>query len=103
MYWVYIIKSNSADRFYIGQTENLDNRIFHHNSGREKYTKIASDWQLVFSKEYKTRKEAQKKENFIKKQKSRIFIEKVISGKIDIDKFPGSLAVPNRREGSCLN
>ncbi len=88
MYWIYIIKSNSANRYYIGQTSNLENRIFHHNSGSEKYTKIATDWHLVFSKEYKTRTEVQKVENFIKKQKSRIFIEKVISGKINLDIIP---------------
>ncbi len=90
MYWVYILNSNSADRFYIGQTANLDNRIFHHNSGREKYTKRASDWELVYSKKFNTRTQAQKVENFIKKQKSRTFIEKIIAGTIDLDHFLGS-------------
>jgi putative endonuclease len=89
MFWVYIIKSNSVNRYYIGHTANLKNRIEHHRSGREKYTKIASDWCLVFSKEYKTRTQAQKTENFIKRQKSRIFTEKVISGKINLENIPG--------------
>jgi putative endonuclease len=89
MYWIYIIKSSSANRYYIGQTANLKNRIHHHNAGREKYTRIASDWQLVFSKEYQTRTQAQKVENFIKKQKSKAFIEKIIFGIVKLDVIPG--------------
>jgi putative endonuclease len=89
MYWVYILRSDAVDRYYIGQTGDLKNRLFHHRSGRERYTKIASDWKLVFSKEFKTRTDAQRVENFIKKQKSRKFIEKVINGIIDLEKIPG--------------
>ena len=89
MYWVYILRSDTVNRYYIGQTEDIERRIFHHRSGREKYTKIASDWQLVFSKEYKTRHEARNVERFIKKQKSKVFIEKIIDGNINLDTVPG--------------
>ncbi len=89
MFWVYLIKSNSANRYYIGQTANLKNRINYHNSGREKYTKIASDWLLVYSKASKTRKQAQTVENFIKKQKSRTFIDKIIAGNVNLNGIPG--------------
>ena len=86
MYWLYIIKSEAVNKYYTGQTADIEKRIFHHNSGREKYTKIASDWKLVYSKKYKTRQEAHKVENFIKSQKSRVFIEKIIKGTIDLCK-----------------
>ncbi|MBI4654511.1 MAG: GIY-YIG nuclease family protein [Nitrospirae bacterium] len=85
MYWVYIIKSALVNKYYVGHTANIESRIFHHRAGREKYTKIASDWQVVFSKEFKTRKEAKEVENFIKKQKSKIFIEKIIAGKVNLN------------------
>ena len=74
-----------VNRYYIGQTEDIERRIFHHRSGREKFTKRASDWQLVFSKEFKTRTEAKRIESFIKKQKSKIFTEKIINGEITLD------------------
>ncbi len=91
MYWVYILRSDSADRYYVGQTDNLENRINAHRSGRGKYTRIASDWHVIFRKEYETRTQAQKVENFIKRQKSRVFIEKIIAGEIvlDIERIPG--------------
>ncbi len=91
MYWVYILRSDSADRYYIGQTDNPEKRINAHRSGKSEYTRRASDWYLVYKKEYETRKQAQKVENFIKRQKSRTFLEKIISGEmnLDIERIPG--------------
>ncbi len=89
MFWLYIIKSSSVNKYYTGQTANIENRIKHHNDGREKYTKITSDWTLVYSKKFKTRPQAKKVEDFIKKQKSRTFIEKIIAGNINLDNIPG--------------
>ncbi len=85
MFWVYILKSDIVNRYYVGHTADIENRLYHHISGREKYTKKTSDWYLVYNKEYKTRTQAKKVENFIKKQKSRIFIEKLIAGKVNLD------------------
>ena len=75
----------SANKYYIGETADITKRIYHHNTGTETYTKRASDWQIVYSKEYETRTQAKKVENFIKKQKSKIFIEKIIAGKVNLD------------------
>jgi predicted GIY-YIG superfamily endonuclease len=33
MYYVYILYSATADRYYTGQTENLELRLQSHNSG----------------------------------------------------------------------
>ncbi|MBN3519274.1 GIY-YIG nuclease family protein, partial [Algoriphagus lutimaris] len=32
LFFVYILYSGSKDRYYIGQTENLEERLFQHNS-----------------------------------------------------------------------
>ena len=32
-FYVYIIYSKSKDSYYIGQTDNLEKRLFIHNSG----------------------------------------------------------------------
>ena len=39
MYYLYILKSNKIEKFYIGQTNNLEKRIFYHNNGYSKSTK----------------------------------------------------------------
>ena len=78
MYKVYIIYSKVIDQYYIGQTSNLENRLYRHNNSGSKSTKKANDWVLKYSEEYQTRGEAMKRESEIKKKKSRNFIEQLI-------------------------
>jgi putative endonuclease len=48
-YFVYILFSEKAMRYYIGQTRDLDGRIKRHNSGLEKSTAPYKPWTLVLS------------------------------------------------------
>jgi putative endonuclease len=79
MFYVYILYSKTLDRFYVGQTENLDNRIFRHTNSGSKSTKAADDWELKYKEECNTRSEAVQREAEIKKKKSRKYIEWLIS------------------------
>ncbi|MEM7162884.1 MAG: GIY-YIG nuclease family protein [Bacteroidota bacterium] len=65
-YFVYILYSKSLDRFYTGQTENLEQRLFKHNSGFVKSTKAGVPWEISFIEEVKSRGEAVKLERKIK-------------------------------------
>jgi putative endonuclease len=58
MYSVYILYSESAKRFYIGQTNNVKERIKRHNSGYEISTKPYSPWKLVCEIEKNNRSES---------------------------------------------
>ena len=92
MFFVYILYSSSVDQFYIGQTNNLEERISRHNSGRSKSTKKANDWVLRYSESFETRSEAVKRELQIKNMKSRRYIENLInpSSQPGIASRPGS-------------
>ena len=78
-FYVYILYSKSFDQYYIGHTENLEDRIFRHNNSGSKATKKANDWYLKYTEEFLTRAEAATRELVIKKKKSRKFIEWLIS------------------------
>jgi predicted GIY-YIG superfamily endonuclease len=39
MYFVYIIKSEKTEKFYIGMTYDIFKRLKHHNSGANRSTK----------------------------------------------------------------
>ena len=79
-YFVYILYSESIDKYYIGKTENLENRLNYHNSSSNKiWTKRGKKWKLIKSIEFKNSTLASKAERFIKKQKSRKFIQKIIN------------------------
>jgi len=75
---VYIIKSLKDNSYYIGHTSDLNKRIAEHNRGKSKYTKAKKPWYIIHSEMYDTRKDAMQRESEIKKQKSRIYIEKLI-------------------------
>ncbi|OQX74692.1 MAG: hypothetical protein B6D61_11385 [Bacteroidetes bacterium 4484_249] len=47
MYYTYVIKSLSLDIFYIGQTNNLSDRINRHNQNRNKYTRNYELWGII--------------------------------------------------------
>ncbi|MFV8467059.1 GIY-YIG nuclease family protein [Flavobacterium sp. LB1P62] len=81
MHHLYILYSKSATKFYIGETHNIDERIIKHNqhSYSESFTKIANDWEVVLLFNCLDREEATFLEKFIKKMKSRVFIEKIIN------------------------
>ncbi len=79
MYTVYIIYSRKLDRYYVGYTGNISERILQHNSGISDYTSKASDWELKYNESCQTRPEAMKREKEIKNKKSRKYIEWLIS------------------------
>jgi putative endonuclease len=79
-FYIYILYSPRFDKFYIGHSEDPWRRIEEHNSGKlHKYTSDYRPWVLssVFKIEG-TRGDAGKVEKFIKKQKSRNLILKLI-------------------------
>jgi putative endonuclease len=78
-YYLYIIYSKKLDRYYIGHTDNLLNRLGQHNSGLSAYTAKASDWHFCHTEEYQTRELAASREREIKLKKSRKYIEWLIS------------------------
>jgi len=76
MHWCYVLYSPAINRFYVGETEDLELRISQHKSGffKNSYTSKASDWQLYISLCCRDRSHARKVELFIKKMKSKKFI-----------------------------
>lgn len=67
MFWVYMLKC--ADQsFYVGHTDNLDNRVGQHQAGIDPdcYTFSRRPLALVFSQEFATREEALAMERRIK-------------------------------------
>ena len=83
MYYTYVIKSLFLNIFYIGQTNNLTDRINRHNQNRNKYTKGKGPWELIFSKSFETRSEAVQLEIKLKSFRNKAFLEKWIEENSD--------------------
>ena len=80
MFYVYILYSPKSDRYYIGHTIDVNKRLEVHNNPRgNKYTSKYIPWELeIFFKVSESRGNVMLVERFIKKQKSREFIRKLI-------------------------
>ncbi|MDL5514612.1 GIY-YIG nuclease family protein [Arenibacter sp. M-2] len=46
-YIVYILFSETADRYNVGETNNIEKRIATHNSGGKKYTSKGRPWNFI--------------------------------------------------------
>ncbi len=77
VYSVYVIK-NQYGRLYIGQTNNLKQRLKAHNIGKSLYTKNKGIWELIFKKDFENRQRAVEFERLLKKQKGGNGLKKII-------------------------
>ncbi len=69
-YFVYVLWSEAAGRFYTGISENPAKRLEQHNSGRLKgWTTRFRPWQLIQSEEFPDYAAARRRENQLKAQK----------------------------------
>jgi putative endonuclease len=61
-------------KFYVGQTQDLTNRLIEHNSGESKSTSGGRPWTMVWSTQHSSRSEAMKLEKKIKSRGARRFL-----------------------------
>ena len=80
-YTVYILYSQSKDKFYVGYTQNPSERLLEHNAGASPSTRPGIPWVMVYKEECVNKTAAIKKENAIKKMKSLKYIQNLISKK----------------------
>ncbi len=80
MYHTYILFSINKNKYYIGSTSNLQERLLKHNSNHKGFTGGVGDWQVVYQENYQSKSEATQRELQIKKWKSRKVIESLMKG-----------------------
>ncbi len=79
MYTLYILYSESLDRYYVGYTNDLPRRLSEHNRTKGKYTDAGIPWVVLYTEAFETKKSAMYREKYIKSRKSKTFILDLIS------------------------
>ena len=70
MYYVYLIKSVRQNKIYVGYTNDLRRRLNEHNTKQGgKYTKNKGPFELIYYEAYKSRKDAERREDALKLHK----------------------------------
>ncbi len=78
MFYVYVLRSRTTDRLYVGHTSDLTQRLGQHNHGITKSTKNRGPWDLVHREAYDTRSEAMRRERFLKSGQGREELKKLL-------------------------
>jgi putative endonuclease len=83
MYYVYILFSKTANKYYIGHTDYVQRRLSEHNDPLANMGKFCSKngpWEIVYTEsDFATRADAMKREKQIKSWKSRKKIEELVN------------------------
>jgi len=84
MHFVYILYSPGFDKYYIGESENVDLRLKQHQTRffRQASTAYTKDWKIVKKITVANRSHARTIEHYIKSMKSKIFIRKLIDDQL---------------------
>ncbi|MDD5456525.1 MAG: GIY-YIG nuclease family protein [Candidatus Margulisbacteria bacterium] len=74
MHYVYIINSiSNPSRFYIGYTENLEQRLLAHNEGQVPHTSKFSPWKIKTYIAFENKQQAIDFEKYLKTSSGRAF------------------------------
>ena len=78
---VYVLKSTSTGKFYVGSAVNGDQRFAEHERGQSPYTRGKGPWERVYQEQYATLAEARRRERQLKSWKSHRSIQELIDSK----------------------
>jgi len=88
MYHVYVLHSPAHNKYYVGQTQDLNLRLkFHNELSKKSYTSKYRPWKLKKSISFATRSEAILAERAIKKRKSKTYITSLITNEWEVQKL----------------
>jgi putative endonuclease len=78
MYTVYILHSERINKYYIGSSSNVQDRLRKHNNVSKGFTNTGRPWLLVYIEEFENKADASAREKQLKKWKSRTRLESLI-------------------------
>ena len=78
MFYLYILKSEKINSYYVGVSNDVEERLKRHLSNHNGYTAKAKDWIIAYTESFETKAEALKREKQIKNWKSKLMIQKLI-------------------------
>ena len=88
MYTVYILFSEKLDKYYIGYSSNVQERLRKHNSASMGFTNTGRPWILVYTEDFLDKQSAVAREKQIKNRKSRVRIEDLVKRGSKYPDFP---------------
>ena len=79
MHFVYVLRSEVADRRYIGSCADVNQRLGQHNAGISSSTKHWRPWVLVHQEAFGSRAEAMQRERYLKTGRGREELDRILA------------------------
>ncbi len=79
MFFTYILYSERLDKYYIGYTADVADRLLKHNRSLKGFSSLGKPWKLVYSESFPSKREAMAREKQLKAWKNRNRLESLIS------------------------
>jgi putative endonuclease len=76
-HFVYVLFSRSANKFYHGRSNNIQDRLTAHNSGKVKSTKNGIPWEIIYTEKLPDLDSAIVREKFFKTAAGRRFLDPI--------------------------
>ena len=76
--YIYILHSKSLNKFYIGATRDIQERLRRHLSNHKGFTGTTADWTLCYHETFESMQLAKQREKQLKKWKSAKRISELI-------------------------
>ena len=92
-HFVYFLYSPASDIYYVGESSDVSRRLlFHNHLSPNSFTAKHQPWKLLKAVNVHSRSRARKIERYIKKRKSRTYVQDLINNEIILikllNKFP---------------
>ena len=79
MYTVYILYSEKINKYYIGFSSDVQDRLRKHNNASKGFTNTGRPWIIVYTESFDTKKDAEDREAQLKRWKNRTRLEALIN------------------------
>lgn len=83
-HYVYILQSQSHDKYYTGESQDPEERLECHNTIEKGFISRYRPWKIVYKRKCSDRIEALRLEKKIKSWKSKIMVKRLITSEIEI-------------------
>jgi len=81
MLTVYVLRSRTTGKLYVGQTQDLEKRLAEHHAGIARYSRNRGPWELVYTEPATSRSDAMLREKALKSGQGRAWLKARIKAK----------------------
>jgi len=82
MHSVYVLMSLKENKFYVGYTENIEQRVSEHNSGKNVSTQNRRPLKLLYYESHLSKQDALKRERYFKTSQGKTTLKQVLSNSL---------------------